>query len=216
MKIKHLLIDCDNTIYPSSSNLFCEISKRMTDYVSKLLNIPKDDAYSLRKDLAKKYGTTLNGLIKTKGFNNQEDFLEKVHPHDLNSYIAKDPEIMETLSSISIPKSIFTNSPKEHAKKVIDVFKLEGMFKNVFDIRFTNFDGKPAESSFKLVLKEISEKPEEVLFIDDLTSYLMPFKKMGGNILHINLNKNKGSDKSIPSIKSIKELPKYLEKLKRK
>ncbi len=216
MKIKHLLIDCDNTIYPSSSDLFVEIGRRMTDYVSKLLNLPKEESYTLRKELANEYGTTLNGLIKTKGFDNQEDFLDKVHPKDLSKYIEKDPEILETLSSISIPMSIFTNSPKEHAEKVVDILKLDGLFLNIFDIRFNNFDGKPAKSIFKLVLKEISAKPEEVLFIDDLTNYLAPFKKMGGHILHVNLNNNNGLDKTFPSIKSIKELPEYLKRLEKK
>jgi len=216
MKIKHLLVDCDNTIYPSSSDLFCEISRRMTDYVSKLLNIHKEEAYALRKELALTYGTTLNGLIKTKGFSNQEDFLKKVHPEDISTYIENDPEIREKLLSISIPMSIFTNSPKEHAKKVINLLGLNDLFKNIFDIRFSGFDGKPSESSFKLVLNKISAEPDEVLFIDDLTNYLIPFKKMGGHILHVNINKNKGSKRTIPSIRSIKELPGYVKKLEKK
>ena len=89
------------------------------------------------------------------------------------------------------------------------------MFKNIFDIRFSNYDGKPAKSSFNLVLNEISAEPYEVLFVDDLKNYLLPFKQIGGNILQVNINKNKGSDRSVPSIKSIMELPRYLKKLEK-
>jgi putative hydrolase of the HAD superfamily len=215
MKINHLLIDCDNTIYPSSSDLFCEISRRMTDYVSGLLNISKEKAYALRKELGKTYGTTLNGLIQTENFNNQEDFLKVVHPEDLSGYIEYDPEISEILSNIDIPMSIYTNSPKEHAERVVNRLNLNGLFENIFDIRFSNYDGKPAESSFNLVLNKISEKPHDVLLVDDLKNYLVPFKKIGGNILQVNLNKNKGSDRSVPSIRSIKELPGYLKRLEK-
>jgi putative hydrolase of the HAD superfamily len=216
MNIKHLLIDCDNTIYPSSSDLFCEISRRMTDYVSRLLNISKEKAYALRKELGKNYGTTLNGLIKTENFSEEEDFLKKVHPENLSLYIEDDPDIRCSLSSISIPMSIYTNSPKEHAERVVERLKLNGLFENIFDIRFSNYDGKPAESSFRMVLDKIAEEPGEVLLVDDLKNYLLPFKKIGGNILQVNMNKNRGSDRSLPSIRSIKELPKYLKRLEKR
>lgn len=216
MKIKHLLIDCDNTLYPSCSGLFKEISNRMTNYVSTLLNMSKENAYILRKELGMAYGTTLNGLIKTKNFNNEEDFLKKVHPDDLSEYIEEDPGIKETLSAISIPMSIYTNSPKEHAERVVKRLDLNGLFENIYDIRFSNYDGKPAESSFRLVLSEISANPEEVLFIDDLKHYLLPFKEMGGHILQVRDGKNGDMDDSVPGIKNIKELPGYLKILEKR
>jgi len=57
------VFDLDNTLYPHRSNLFSQIDVKMTAYVSELLQLPRDEARKLQKELYKDYGTTLNGLM---------------------------------------------------------------------------------------------------------------------------------------------------------
>ena len=45
------VFDLDNTLYPRHCDLFAQIDWKMTDYVSDLLSLPKDEARKLQKDL---------------------------------------------------------------------------------------------------------------------------------------------------------------------
>ncbi|MEQ9247574.1 MAG: pyrimidine 5'-nucleotidase, partial [Nitratireductor sp.] len=57
------VFDLDNTLYPHHSNLFSQIDVKMTAYVSELLQMERDEARTLQKNLYREYGTTLNGLM---------------------------------------------------------------------------------------------------------------------------------------------------------
>ena len=46
--VKVWVFDLDNTLYHPSVRLFDQIEVRMTNYVSSLLNISKEEAYHLR------------------------------------------------------------------------------------------------------------------------------------------------------------------------
>ena len=50
------LFDLDNTLYPASNGLMAKVSSRMTKFVSKKLNMPKDEALTEQKELYRKYG----------------------------------------------------------------------------------------------------------------------------------------------------------------
>ncbi|MBN1522876.1 MAG: pyrimidine 5'-nucleotidase [Spirochaetales bacterium] len=210
MNISYILFDCDNTLYKSTNGLFEEISRRMTLFVSDFLGIDEQAAEFLRKDYTAKYGTTLGGLMRVGGLKNPEQFLKDVHPENIDDYVAKNPALKPMLKAIPYPKSIFTNSPKEHAERVLDRLGVRSCFENIFDIRFSQFLGKPVPSSFDRVLDEIGKQSEEVLLIDDMASYLAAFKEMGGEVLLVSTN---GTAKKyhLPCIPTIMELPEYFK-----
>jgi putative hydrolase of the HAD superfamily len=212
MDLKHILVDLDNTIYPASSGLFTEINRRMTGFVSGYFHISAKEAGRLRMDYMEKYGTTLNGLLKENNFNGTEEFFKVIHPENIGDFLKKDTELSESLLSIPVPKSIVTNSPKEHAVRVLKFLELEDRFCNLFDIRYANFEGKPHKHFFRKILKVISLRPEEVLLIDDHKQYLIPFKEMGGKVLLVKENSQKEKDSDMPVIGYLKELPEYLKR----
>ena len=72
------VFDLDNTLYPHHSNLFSQIDVKMTAYVSEFLQLGRDEARALQKQLYKEHGTTLNGLMARYDID-PDDFLEKVH-----------------------------------------------------------------------------------------------------------------------------------------
>lgn len=210
MKIEYLLFDLDNTLYPENSGMSIEIGHRMTAFVSKHLGIPPESAKKLRRQYRDSFGTTLQGLVSRAGFKNPERFFTEVHPENVENYIKRDPELKRMLSGIKIPKSILTNSPSEHAERVLNYLDIKDSFEHIFDIRFNNLNGKPAFELYEKVLSAIGKKPENVLFIDDLEMYLRPFKEIGGSILLVNNRTEKPETADIPVINSIKELPLYL------
>jgi putative hydrolase of the HAD superfamily len=154
------------------------------------------------------YGTTLGGLLHNAGLTDPEEFMYEVHPNNIESFIEYDSGLRPMLAGIDIPKSIFTNSPSEHAERVLDYFGIKDCFREIFDIRFSRFVGKPHIQSYRNVLSVVNHPPEHVLFIDDSGSYLEGYQRLGGPVLQIRENGVASGD--WPCLQEIKELPRFL------
>lgn len=210
MGLTQLLFDLDNTLYDASSGLFGEIARRMTDFVARYLSVDHDTAQRRRRIFAEKYGTTLGGLIAECGFDDPEAFMDFVHPQNVGDYIERNPGLRKMLDELPIEKSIFTNSPLEHAQRVLGHLDIRRCFGAVFDIRFCSYMGKPVPTSYQSVLAALGKTPAETLLIDDVPQYLAPFAAMGGAVLLV--DGNDGGSAGFPAIRKINELPGHLEK----
>jgi putative hydrolase of the HAD superfamily len=211
--ISYLLFDLDNTLYPASCGLDREIGRRMTAFVSEYLGISLKEARALRNSDAIRFGTTLQWLRQEYGFHDIEGYFDAVHPEDVNSFIEYDPGLVAMLESIPLPKGILTNSPMEHARRVMDRLEIERFFPNVFDIRFNKYRGKPYKEVYQKVLAAVGKEIDEVLFIDDLPHYIAAFRELGGRGLLVDETGAHGNT-DLPSIRRISELEAFLsEKL---
>jgi putative hydrolase of the HAD superfamily len=209
--ITYLLFDLDETLYPSSSGMVGEISRRMTTYVSRYLKLEEDRAARLRRELSQKHGTTLTGLMTEHSFTDPEAYLKFAHPTDVGRYLHKDPELASALSSIALPKSILTNAPQEHALRILEYLEISHLFERIFDIRINDFRGKPAKEVYHHVLTELGRKASEVLFIDNRIDYLLSFQEIGGKILWVaEADPKLSPPEGLARIAHIKELPKFL------
>ena len=208
----YILIDLDDTIYPASSGLHKEIDRRITEFVSRFLNIGFKEAQTCRRNLVNKYGTTLEGLVKRHGLSDMEQLLEYIHPANIANHLRKDPGLRQALSSIPLPKSILTNAPIEHAGRVLNFLGVREIFEHIFDIRFNRFQNKPRIASYTNALKFLSKEQQEVLLVDDRLDYLIPFRDLGAKVLLVDENDNKQKGlQSVPHIRNIKQLPEFLE-----
>jgi putative hydrolase of the HAD superfamily len=212
MEISYILLDLDNTIYPSSTGLLDEVGERMTSFVMKHFGLSAKKARELRKDFRIRYGATLTGLIEADASVDVEDFLEFTHPREINRYLPKLPELKDMLSRIALPMSVLTNSPMEHAVRVLEHLEIRDRFERIFDLRFNSYRGKPAKALYERVLAEIDRAPGEVLFVDDHTDYLESFRALGGNILLVDEFSEYDGSGGIPVIRRLTELDRYLEK----
>ena len=205
MRPRHILCDLDRTVYPLSCPIFAEINRLMSRFVARLLGVDLEEADRLRADRLPRFGSTLGWLINEHGLEDPEDFLAYTHPVDVARFMEPDSAVASALESIEIPKSILTNSPMEHALRVLRHLQLEHLFDGVFDLRYSDFVGKPAESTYRSVLHDIGCTPEEALLIDDSPLYIRAFRDLGGQVLLM-------SDSSdTPHISSLVELPARLE-----
>ena len=82
-KYDHWIFDLDNTIYDFNLGLFRRVSSRMTEYIKGFFDLNEVDALTLQRDMYKKYGLTLRGLMIEKKIN-PEPFLEFVHDVDFS------------------------------------------------------------------------------------------------------------------------------------
>ncbi len=209
--IQYLLFDLDETLYPASCGLLQEVGRRMTRFVCEFLKIEPDQAVDVRNELSRVYGTTLGGLIDRYGFSDTEGYLLAVHPLDIGTFLNKDVQLPRLLKSIRLPKSILTNSPLEHAERVLDYLEIEDQFEHVFDLRFNQFQGKPEISAFERTLEALAITANQVLFVDDRLDSLLSFRKLGGQVLLIDEEGDlEDSRNGVPSIPLIRNLPGFL------
>ena len=65
--VRTWVFDLDNTLYPHHVNLWQQVDVRIRDYVARFLRLPADEAFIIQKDLYKRYGTTMRGLMTEHG-----------------------------------------------------------------------------------------------------------------------------------------------------
>lgn len=208
----YLLFDLDETLYPSSCGLMQELSVRMTAFVTEFLGVGETEATRIRRHLRLKYGTTLTGLMREYGLAVAEQYLAYTHDVPLERFLAKDPQLAAALASLRLPKSVLTNSPKEHAERVLDRLGVREEFEHIFDLRFNELAGKPDAAVYTRVLAVLARPAPEVLLIDNHLDYLEPFLALGGQVLLINEPGCALQElpPGVPCLRDIKELPAFL------
>ena len=166
MQYTTLLIDLDETVYPSSSGVWDAISERMEQYMHDRLGIDWAEIPGMRRSLYMQYGTTLRGLELTYHVD-QLEYLEYVHAVPLDRLIDPDPDLRAALLRIPARKLIFTNADRNHARRVIERMDLDGCFDGVIDILDIAPYCKPMPESFAIALKIAGAAASDCVFIDD-------------------------------------------------
>ena len=175
--IKNILFDCDGVLYNDLNTVFCQVSKRMTNYISKKLNLDIKKAKELQTNYFHKYNTSLNGLMIHHDIP-PEDFLKDVHNIDL-TFMKKDLFLREVLGSLNLKKFIFTNGSKEHVENIIKHLGIDDLFDGIFDIVDAGFHPKPEAKAFDLMINKFNIDPKETLYIEDIAKNLSIAKNRG-------------------------------------
>lgn len=171
------VFDLDNTLYPHHSNLFSQIDVKMTAYVSELLQLPREEARKLQKELYRDYGTTMNGLMARHGID-PDDFLNKVHDIDY-SWVDPNPALGDAIRALPGRKFIFTNGDRGHAERTARQLGILDHFNDIFDIVAADLTPKPARETYdKFVGLHRVDAPRAVMF-EDLARNLAVPKALG-------------------------------------
>ena len=175
--IKNILFDCDGVLYQDLEAVFGQVSKKMTEYISKKLNLDLKVAKELQRSYFHKYDTSLNGLMIHHDIPPRE-FLDYVHDIDL-SFLKKDKTLRSELESTNLRKFVFTNGSKEHVKNITTSLGIDDQFENIFDIVDAKYNPKPAAKAFDLMLEKFKINPNETLYIEDIAKNLSIGKERG-------------------------------------
>jgi pyrimidine 5'-nucleotidase len=167
MKFRTLLIDLDETVYPTGCGVWEAIAGRIDRYINERLGVPWETIPDLRRSLFENYGTTLRGLQKTQDVD-AADYLQYVHDIPLQDFLRPDAELRAVLMQYPQRKVIFTNADRSHANRVIDQLGLEGCFDGIIDIDDIAPHCKPMPEAYQIALKLLGESdPAACVFIDD-------------------------------------------------
>jgi putative hydrolase of the HAD superfamily len=150
------LFDLDNTLYPESSGMDRLTTRLMIEYVARHLKMGFEEARAFRHERGKQYGTTLEWLMVEHGLSDTEDYFSFVHPKDEDSRIARDPSLGPILDSLPMRKAVLTNSPLEHAERVLAKLGARDRFEAVYDIRFNSLCGKPHAEAYRRACEDMN------------------------------------------------------------
>ncbi|MDR2048906.1 MAG: HAD-IA family hydrolase [Treponema sp.] len=182
--IGYILLDLDNTLYSARHGLEKAVSRRVNEYIAAFLKLPFEEAQALRREGVSSggYGTTLEWLVAEKGLDprDADSYFRFIHPENEADALSPDPELTSFLSSLDLPAAIMTNSPMEHALRIVKKLGIETFFTSIFDIRFHRLKGKPRADAFNRVLDALGVKAEHCLFVDDGQTYVEGYRAVGG------------------------------------
>jgi putative hydrolase of the HAD superfamily len=211
--IEYILFDLDNTLYSARYGLEKDVSRRVNEYLAAFLKLSPEEAWALRRERVGLggYGTTLEWLMTEKGFEAgaADGYFSFIHPENEADTLPPDPELAAFLASLDLPIAIMTNSPREHALRIVEKLGIEKFFPSIFDIRFHRLKGKPHAEAFNRVLDVIGTSPEHCLFVDDGRAYVEGYRALGGcGIFYDELDEH--PEFPGPRIRALKEIKKLL------
>ena len=212
-KIKNFIFDCDGVLYDDLEGVFGQVSKRMTEYISRKLYLSLEKAKELQTNYFHKYNTSLNGLMIHHDINPQE-FLKYVHDINLD-FLKKDLKLRKELIELKTKKFVFTNGSHEHASNITKTLGISDLFDGFFDITDCNFIPKPSIKPYKKLIDKFNIKPSETVFIEDIAINLEPAKKLGMKTVWLKNNEywgKKDSDKKFVDLK-IENLSSFLKEI---
>lgn len=171
--VKVWVFDLDNTLYDPSVRLFDQIEVRMTNYVSQLLNVTREEADHLRGHYWKQYGTTLAGLMREHEIEPMA-YLKDVHDIDF-SVLSPDPLLADRIAALPGRKIVYTNGSMPYALNVLEARGLRDVFSAVYGVEHAGFRPKPEQAAFEAVFALDGVAPEEgAMFEDDIRNLMAP------------------------------------------
>ena len=164
------VFDLDNTLYPRHINLWQQVDVRIRDYVARFLKKPPADAYEIQKELYKRYGTTMRGMMTEYGMD-AFDYLAYVHDID-HSPLEPDPALGAAIAELPGRKLILTNGTREHANAVLKRLGINPHFEAVFGIIEAEFEPKPSSRTYEKFLTLHAVDPSRAAMFEDLARNL--------------------------------------------
>jgi len=175
--VRTWIFDLDNTLYRADCGVFAQIESRMTDFVAAETGTARGEARRIQKQLYRDYGTTLNGLMATRG-TDPESFLDYVHAIDLGA-LAPDPQLGTALARLPGRRTVFTNGCRHHAARILDRLGIAHLFETIWDIRAIGFKPKPDPSAYAHVVAGAGCAPQSAAMFDDIPHNLHPAGALG-------------------------------------
>jgi len=171
------LFDLDQTLYPASSRLFDQVSRRMGEFVADSLGIGVEEARVIQKRYYLNHGTTLSGMMLHHG-TDPRHYLDYVHDIDLSGLLPA-PRLAELIAALPGRKIVFTNADTAYAQRVLAARGLAGLFQTIHDIEASGWHPKPHGHSYRTLELAVGLDPCRTAYFEDLAINLAPAKQRG-------------------------------------
>lgn len=171
------IFDLDNTLYPAGVGLVEQMNARIRDYLCRLFEVDDQAARAIQADLSGRYGTTLRGLMQTRGLDPAELL---AHEHDIDyTALAPDPLLAKALADLPGRRFVMTNSVRAHADIVLGRLGCDSLFDGIFDLLAAQLVPKPHPRTYHRMLEMFDIDPAHAVMVDDLAHNLEVPRSLG-------------------------------------
>ncbi|MCX7598735.1 MAG: pyrimidine 5'-nucleotidase [Armatimonadetes bacterium] len=199
-RLRAILVDCDNTLYPPETRFLEAGDRRICEFIARRLNLPLDQADALRLRLWREYGTTARGLAEEFGISPEEMCREALESLDFEGLLEPDPELARELRSLGVPLYVFSNSTEAYVLRVLAARGLTGVFAGIFGIAFLGWEGKPSRAAFERVERALPGGCGRLALADDNPQNLMVARRLGWLAVAVGTDAAEAGDLVIPRL----------------
>ena len=161
------IFDLDNTLHDASHRIFPHINQSMTDYIAHHLGVDAAEAARIRQTYWRRYGATLEGLVRHHGID-PHHFLAETHRFDdLAAVLRWERGLRAALRRIPGRKVVFSNGPLDYAHAVLAATGLRHAFAAVYAIESVRLQPKPSRQAFLRVLRAEHCSPRRAVMVED-------------------------------------------------
>lgn len=178
--ISHLLIDLDDTLYPTDSGVWSAISSRISEFMRVKLGMSPLEIRDARARYSRSFGTSLAGLMADHGIG-ADEYLAFVHDIPIEDMVQPDSKLREMLAGLPQHKAVFTNASRWHAERVLRSLTVDDIFDQIISIETLDLVNKPELAAYTRALEVMDYQPDpsDCLFADDRLKNLIPAARLG-------------------------------------
>ena len=176
--------DLDNTLYPQTARVTEALEEKMNAYVAEITQLDTLDAATIRQGYFERYGTTLRGLQLHHAVDT-EAYLAQVHDIQIEALVTRNQLLYDLMQPLLHQSAVFTNSPREHAIRVLAALGFQDQQWRIIDIRATDFQPKPQIAAYEAALRSAQATPGASALFEDTLVNLKTAKKIGMQTVYI-------------------------------
>jgi putative hydrolase of the HAD superfamily len=203
------IFDLDNTLHDARARIFPSMHVQINQYLQRYYDVDEAGANAMREGFWKKYGTTLDGLMRHHG-EHPRRFLRETHAFpELADLVEHENALKHALTRLGGRKLIFSNAPRHYVERVLKILGVGRFFDAVYTIEDARYRGKPAVHGFLLLLRQHHIDPHRCAFIDDILDNLRTAHRLGMSTVWISGERKRVSYVDL-RISSVTELPRRI------
>jgi putative hydrolase of the HAD superfamily len=200
------VFDLDNTLHNASARVFPLINRSMREYIQRHLGLDEQAATHLRQHYWRRYGATLEGLVRHHGVD-PGHFLRETHRIDeLATQLDFEDGLAVTLARLPGRKVVFSNGPQHYAQAVLRAMNLLHRFDRVYSIESVSFCAKPDPASFRRVLRAERTRARDAIMVEDSLDNIRAAKRIGMRTVWVSASR-KPCREADRIVSSVRELP---------
>lgn len=203
------IFDLDNTLHDARTRIFPSMHQQINAYLKRRFEIDDAGADAMRQKFWRRYGTTMNGLMRHHD-EHPRRFLKETHVFpELAEMVDHENSLKHALARLGGRKLIFSNAPRHYVEQVLKVLGIGRFFDAVYTIEDARYRGKPAVHGFHMLLRKHNLDPHRCAFIDDILDNLRTAHRLGMSTVWVSRSERRVSYVDL-RVSSVTQLPRRI------
>jgi putative hydrolase of the HAD superfamily len=203
------IFDLDNTLHDARERIFPAMHQQINAYLRRYFGVDEPGADEIRTRFWRRYGTTLNGLMRHHGADPRHSLRETHVFPELADMVVHENALKHALARLGGKKLVFSNAPRHYVEEVLHVMGLARTFDAVYTIEDARYRGKPALHGFHFLLRRHHLTPYRCAFIDDALENLRAAHRLGMSTVWVSRERRRVPFVDL-RVRSVVELPRLV------